>query len=263
MRQGKGFVARGLILHLALFGYRRTGQAFRRAAARRVAIVGCRQIGQAFRRAAARRVALVGLRQTGQAFRRAAARRVALVGCRQIGQAFRQAAARRPTFLLAEKRGPKMRPWRVGRAVKQHDCAIWLRGLLTSHPCAGSELARIPSGHPAGLFCATSPPRNGMNVKGTQQCCVVRHRRMLVNHPPVPVGKCWTDQSLAGRARDRADCVAGAGMRLQHNPVSACVVVRLHRTTDRPSGRIFGPRFSARRKVGRRAAARRDAGQIW
>ena len=67
-----------------------------------------------------------------------------------------------------------MRPWRVGRAIKPHDYASWLRGSLTAHLCADSELARIPSGHPAGLFCATSPPRNGIKIKGTQRSCAVR-----------------------------------------------------------------------------------------
>ncbi len=56
--------------------------------------------------------------------------------------------------------------------MKPHDYASWLRGSLTAHPCADSELARIHSGHPAGLFSATSPPRNGIQVKSTQRCCV-------------------------------------------------------------------------------------------
>ncbi len=104
-----------------------------------------------------------------------------------------------------------MRPWRVGRAMKPHDYASWLRGSLTAHPCADSELARIHSGHPAGLFSANSPPRNGMKVKGTQRCCVVRRQRRMLRlliHPPVPVGKCWTDQPLAGRAGSASSAAA-------------------------------------------------------
>ena len=90
-------------------------------------------------------------------------------GCREAGQAFRRAAARRPTFLLAEIRGPKMRPWRVGRAMKPHDYASWLRVSLTAGRCADSELSRIHSGHPGGFSCASSPPRIGMKVKSTQR----------------------------------------------------------------------------------------------
>ncbi len=97
-----------------------------------------------------------------------------------------------------------MRPRRVDRAMKPHDYASWLRGSLTARPCADSELARIHSGHPAGLFSAISPPRNGMKVKSTQRFALRKaaaSRRMLrlLTHPPVPVGKCWTDQPLAGR----------------------------------------------------------------
>ena len=111
-----------------------------------------------------------------------------LFGDSQTGQAFRRAAARRPTFLLAQKRRPKMRPWRVGRAMKMHDCASWLRGSLTARPCADSELARIHSGHPSGLFCASSPPRNGRLLNCTQRRCAVRRvQRMLLTliYPPV------------------------------------------------------------------------------
>ena len=41
------------------------------------------------------------------------------------------------------------------------DFARVLRGSLTAHPCAGSELAGIPAGHPAGLFSAPSPRHRG------------------------------------------------------------------------------------------------------
>ena len=47
-------------------------------------------------------------------------------------------------------------------------------GSLTARPCADGELARIHSGHPAGLFFALSPPRNGIQVNRTQRCSVVR-----------------------------------------------------------------------------------------
>ncbi len=124
----------------------------------------------------------------------------------------RRAAARRPTFLLAQKHGPKMRPWRVGRAVKPHDCASRLRGSLTARPCADSELARIHSGHPAGFSESTSPPRNGMKIKSTQRAlrraAAARRTLLLVTHAPVPVGKCWTDQPLAGHAMDRVASAA-------------------------------------------------------
>ncbi len=169
-----------------------------------------------------------------------------------MGQAFRRAAARRPTFLLAEKRRPKMRPWRVGRAMKPHDFASWLRGSLTAHPCADSELARIHSGHPLGLFSASSPPRIGRQVKSTQRdvlrkVAALRRVPLSLTHPPVPVGKCWTDQPLAGRMRD-ARLRLRHRMCLQPNPASACAPARLHRAGDRPSGRIFWLLFSAREK---------------
>ena len=133
-------------------------------------------------------------RQTGQAFRRAAAQLLALdhfarFGYCQTGQAFHSPAGERPTFLLAEKRGPKMRPWRVGRAKKPHDYASWLRGSLTALPCADSELSRIHSGHPEGLLSANSPPRNGMKVKCTQRSALrnaaaSRWLRFLSTHRP-------------------------------------------------------------------------------
>ena len=58
--------------------------------------------------------------------------------------------------------------------MKPRDYARWLRGSLTARPCADSELARIHSGHPAGLFCANSPPRNGSQFKSTQGIRCVR-----------------------------------------------------------------------------------------
>ncbi|MFZ2235311.1 MAG: hypothetical protein WBP11_09260, partial [Dokdonella sp.] len=86
-------------------------------------------------------------------------------------------------------------------------------GSLTAHPCADSELARIHSGHPAGRLAAISPPRIGMKINRTQRkalrkAAALRRLLLLVTHPPVPVGKCWTDQPLAGRARDRVASAA-------------------------------------------------------
>ena len=182
---------------------------------------------------------IVGCRQTGQADGSAPAPGFRL-GFRQICKALLSPAGERATFLLAQKRGPKMRPWRVGRAMKLHDYARWLRGSLTAHPCAGSELARIPSGHPAGFSESTSPPRNGLKVNSTQRCALrkkaaaSRRLPLLVTHPPVPVGKCWTEQPLAGRAMDRAGrdqmCPAAAqdvpsaepGQYLRTRTVSPC-----------------------------------------
>ena len=47
-----------------------------------------------------------------------------------------------------------------------------------------------------------------MKFKSTQRdalCKAAALRRLpgLLTHPLVPVGKCWTDQPLAGRAMDR------------------------------------------------------------
>ena len=147
-----------------------------------------------------------------------------------------------------------MAPGRVGRAMKPHDCASWLRGSLTAHPCADSELARIHSGHPAGLFCATSPPRNGMEVKSTRRealrkAAASRRLLWLVTYPPFPVGECWADQPPAGRARDRADWVAGAGMRLQHNPTSTRGPVRRSRMGDWRGAHLW-PTFLCEEKGG-------------
>ncbi len=41
------------------------------------------------------------------------------------------------------------------------DCAQRLRGWLTVHPWTGSQLARIPASHPAGLFSAATPLHRG------------------------------------------------------------------------------------------------------
>ena len=111
---------------------------------------------------------------------RALRRLSASVGLRQTGQAFHSPAGERPTFLLAEKHGPKMRPWRVGRAMKPPDYASWLRGSLTARPCADSELARIHSGHPCGPFLRllASPKR------GQVQQHAARSAVPLI-HPPV------------------------------------------------------------------------------
>ncbi|MFZ2234964.1 MAG: hypothetical protein WAV67_01160, partial [Dokdonella sp.] len=50
-----------------------------------------------------------------------------------------------------------------------------------------------------------------MKVKGTQRRCVVRRSAADAfdfDPPPVPVGKRWTDQPLAGHARDRVATAA-------------------------------------------------------
>ena len=137
--------------------------------------------------------------------------------CRQTGQAFRRAAARRPTFLLAQKRGPKMRQWRVGRAIEPHDYASWLRGLTTAHPCTDAKLARIHSGHPAGLFSANSPPRNGggrSKARSTLRCvelplrggCFRLTRRFLSMGAHVDGGL----TTLLDRSRESARCGVGS-----------------------------------------------------
>ena len=160
-----------------------------------------------------------------------------------------------------------MRPWRAGRAMKPHDYTSWLRGLTTVHPCTDAKLARIYSGHPAGLFCATSPPRNGMKVKGKQRRCVVRRvaaDAVGVSFDP-PARSCW--QVLDGKAAQRD--ALGARLRSRHrmclrpNPASACAPARLHRAGDWPSGRIFWLLFCASRKVTRGPAGARNALQTW
>ena len=52
-------------------------------------------------------------------------------------------------------------------------------------------------------------------------------------------------------------------MCLQPNPASDCGPARLHRAGDRSSGRIFGLRFCASRKVARSPAGERNACPVW
>ena len=69
-----------------------------------------------------------------------------------------------------------------------------------------------PFGPPCGLFRIHLASPNGMKIKSTQRALrrAAASRRMLwsVIHQPVPVGKCWTDQPLAGHARDRVASAA-------------------------------------------------------
>ena len=161
-----------------------------------------------------------------------------------------------------------MRPWRVGRAMKPHDYTSWLRGLTTVHPCTDAKLARIHSGHPVGLLSASSPPRIGMQVKGTQRCCVVRRVAAdVVDVAFDPPARFLS--ARAGRISRLRTARGIAWLRLRHrmclqpNPAGTCVPAQLHRAGDRSSGRIFGPRFSARRKVGRSPAGERNALPVW
>ena len=116
----------------------------------------------------------------------------ALGGCRQTGQAFRRAAARRPTFLLAEKRGPKMRPWRVGRAMKPHDYASWLRGSLKAHPCSCSELAES-IWPPCGRFFRhlASPNRDEGQQHAARRAAQGRRFAAVAGSFDSPARSCW------------------------------------------------------------------------
>ncbi len=102
-----------------------------------------------------------------------------------------------------------MRPWRVGRAEKPHDYASWLRGSLKAHPCTCIELAesfRPPFGR--FLRQLASPNREVGQRHAALRAALLL---MTLTHPPVPVGKCWTEKPLAGRAMDCASSVAGTG----------------------------------------------------
>ena len=75
-----------------------------------------------------------------------------VVGYRQFGQSFRQPAGARATpgsspragsFCSHRNVAQRCVPGGVGRAMKPHDYARWLRGLLTARPCTGSKLARV------------------------------------------------------------------------------------------------------------------------
>ncbi len=102
---------------------------------------------------------------------------------RQTGQAFRRAAARRPTFLLAEKRGPKMRPSRVAHPAAPCGYAATGRVRLKAHPVPQPK-PRDPSRGPqaagpsssrrherAGELKATSTA-SAAKRRTTQQRCV-------------------------------------------------------------------------------------------
>ena len=145
-----------------------------------------------------------------------------------------------------------MAPGRVGRAKKPHDYARCLRGSLTALPCAGSELARIHSGHRAGFSESTSPPRNGIQVNCTQRCCVVR--RFAAGAVDVAFDSTalscrrLLDGSAACGPRDGSrgfGCGTGCAFS-RTRPVAAYPCGAAARATR--EGRIFGPRFSARRK---------------
>ncbi|MGB4858829.1 MAG: hypothetical protein WBP11_05820 [Dokdonella sp.] len=73
-----------------------------------------------------------------------------------------------------------------------------------------------------------------MKIKGTQRdalrkVAAVRRMLWLVTHPPVAVGKCWTDQPLAGHAMDRVASAAAQdvtsaepGRQLRTRTASSC-----------------------------------------
>ena len=86
--------------------------------------------------------------------------------------------------------------------MKPHDYASWLRGSLTAHPCADSELAQIHSGHPAGLFSATSPPRNGIQVNSTAQL------RCAVDSPARSCRRVLDGSAASGTREGRASSAA-------------------------------------------------------
>ena len=103
----------------------------------------------------------IGCRQSGQAFLPAADRLAVSDGCRQSGQAFLSPAGERPTFLLAEKRGPKMRPSPVAHSAAPNGCASTGRVVLKAHPCACNTIRAIHRASRKRLFRPALADRKG------------------------------------------------------------------------------------------------------
>ncbi len=145
-----------------------------------------------------------------------------------------------------------MRPWRIGRAVKPHDYTRWLRGSLKAHPCTCSELAesiRPPCGHFRTHLASPKRDEGQRHAASLRKAVALRRLLRLLIYPPFPVGECWAEKPLAVRVRDRADWVAGAGMRLQRNPTSARAPVRRSRMGDRRGAHLW-PTFLCEEKDG-------------
>ncbi len=136
-----------------------------------------------------------------------------------------------------------MAPGWVGRAMKPHDCASWLRGSLKAHPCTCSELAESIR-PPCGRFLRQlADPKRGVRQKtvhpqgsdGFTQRIALR----AVDLHPVSGRRVGGEKAHRVARRDSGQFGVSAGMRCRQTPEPACIVVRLHRTTDPPRAHLL------------------------